>query len=85
MMDESEEARSLPHNRANKEGDSVVPGGTKGGPNAGDLGNLENDLVYEQLCNAGGVVGRMLSELDRSGWTIANARQVVRECKGCMV
>jgi hypothetical protein len=42
MMDERDEARSLPHDRADEEGDWVVPGGMKGGPNAGDLGNLES-------------------------------------------
>jgi hypothetical protein len=41
-MDEGGEARSLPHDRATEEGDSVVPGGNRGGPNAGDLGNFES-------------------------------------------
>jgi hypothetical protein len=38
--------------------------------------NLGMDPVNEQLCDARRVVARMLSEKDRSGWTIANARDV---------
>jgi hypothetical protein len=81
-MDEGDEARSLPRDRANKEGDSFVPGGIKGGQNEGDLGNLEMDPVCEQLCNARRVMVRMLSEMDRIGWRIANACDVLRICNG---
>jgi hypothetical protein len=82
MMDEGAEARSLPHDGGNKEGDSAVPGGIKGGPNAGDLENLEIGPVYEQFCDARRVMVRMLSEVDRSGWMIANARDFLRVCNG---
>jgi hypothetical protein len=47
--------------------------------------NLEMDRVSEQLCNVRGVMARMLSEKGRSGWTISNARDVVRICKGYVV
>jgi hypothetical protein len=33
--------------------------------------NVEMDPVYEQLCKARGVMAQMVSEKDRSGWTIA--------------
>jgi hypothetical protein len=78
MMDEWDEATFLPHDRVNKEGDSVVPGGMKGGSNAGDLANLEMDPVYREVCDAGRVMVQMLDEMDRSGWTLANGRDVVR-------
>jgi hypothetical protein len=42
MMDEGDGHGLFPHDRANEEGDSAVPVGVRGGPNAGDQGNLES-------------------------------------------
>jgi hypothetical protein len=78
MMDEGDEARSLPDDQGNKEDESLVSGGIAGEPNAGDLENLEMDPVYQESCDARRVMVRMLSEINRGRWTKANTGEVVR-------